>query len=83
MRALVSLLVVFVVFSLVPGAASAQWTNVRVSTPGSYDPEEVVISINPTNPLNLAAGANTSYYYYSMDGGYTWTQGNLTSSYGV
>lgn len=52
-------------------------------TGGSFAPEEVTISINPTNPLNLAAGANLDYYYYSMDGGLTWTEGNLTSPLGV
>ncbi|MGD8413888.1 MAG: sialidase family protein, partial [Candidatus Latescibacterota bacterium] len=71
--------------SVVPPAALAQFTNVRVSDPGyvDYPPEEVVISINPADPLNIAAGANVTYYYYSTDGGYTWTQGNLTSTYGV
>jgi hypothetical protein len=63
--------------------SSAQWTNVRVSDPGSTDPEEVVISIDPTNPLNLAAGANTAYYYFSLNGGHNWIQGELTSSLGV
>jgi hypothetical protein len=68
---------------LLPATVSSQWLNVQVSNPGSTDPEEVVISINPTDPLNLAAGANITYYYYSMDGGYTWTEGSLTSTYGV
>jgi hypothetical protein len=63
----------------------AQYQNVRVSNPGgsSYDHEEVSIAINPTNPLNLAAGANLSLYYYSTNGGLNWTQGNLSSSFGV
>lgn len=66
-----------------PYFLTAQFSNVRVSDPNSLNPEEVCIAINPVNPLNLAAGANISYYYYSMDGGLTWTEGTLTSSLGV
>jgi hypothetical protein len=66
-----------------PAVVSAQYTNVRVSNPMSTDPEEVTIAINPANPLNIAAGANITYYYYSMDGGYNWIEGNLFSSLGV
>jgi len=62
----------------------AQYQNIRVSATTSSDPEEVSIAINPTNPLNLAAGANLNYYYYSTNGGLNWTQGRLTSAaYGV
>jgi hypothetical protein len=57
--------------------APAQYTNVRISTPGSTTPEEVSIAINPTNPLNLVAGANIRYYFYTLDGGVTWSQGQL------
>jgi hypothetical protein len=55
----------------------AQYTNVRINNPTSRDPEEVSIAINPTNPLNLIAGANLRYYYYSTDGGASWSQGQL------
>lgn len=61
----------------------AQYPNVRISSPSSTNPEEVSIAINPVNPLNLAAGANITYYYYSTNGGLNWTQGNLSSTYGV
>jgi len=61
----------------------AQYPNIRVSNPSSTTPEEVTIAINPRNPHNLAAGANIKFYYYSTNGGYTWTQGQLSSSLGV
>jgi len=58
----------------------AQYTNIRISRPSSTTPEEVTIAINPTNPLNLAAGANINYSYYSTDGGSTWVEQRLISS---
>ncbi|MGD9345527.1 MAG: sialidase family protein [Candidatus Aminicenantes bacterium] len=57
--------------------------NVLVSHPGNIRPEEVTICINPKNPLNVVAGSNLDYYYYSTDGGYTWTEGRLGSTLGV
>src|SRR5437870_3251228 len=66
-----------------PPPARAQHPNVRVSNPGSTDPEEVTIAVDPTNPLRLAAGANLRYSYYSVDGGLGWTEGVLGSSLGV
>ncbi|MFQ6115945.1 MAG: T9SS type A sorting domain-containing protein [bacterium] len=75
--------IVLLLFLASPPLLLAQYPNIRVSQPGSIKPEEVTISINPTNPLNLAAGANIDYYYYSMDGGLTWVEGHLTSTLGV
>lgn len=64
--------------------AWAQFTNYRVSAVSAYQPEEVSITIDPTNPNRLAAGSNLNYYYYSTDGGINWYTGTLTSSlYGV
>lgn len=65
------------------GVIHAQYPNIRVSTASITNPEEVVIAINPTNPLNLAIAANIDYYFYSIDGGLTWTGGQLTSTLGV
>ena len=57
--------------------------NVLVSHPGNVGPQEVTICINPKDPLNVVAGSNLNYYYYSTDGGYTWTEGQMSSSLGV
>ncbi|MFH0896049.1 MAG: T9SS type A sorting domain-containing protein [Bacteroidota bacterium] len=61
----------------------AQPVNIRISSLASDDPEEVTISVNPRNPLQLVAGANLNYVYYSNDGGITWVENYLSSSYEV
>ncbi len=66
-----------------PRDARAQHPNVRVSSLQVGDPEEVTITVDPTNPSRLAAGANISYRYYSFDGGLTWNEGYLYSTLGV
>ncbi|MEJ2720825.1 MAG: glycosyl hydrolase, partial [bacterium] len=79
-----SAVTVFVVVALaIPSPLFAQYTNVRVSNAASTDPEEATLAINPADPLNLVAGANLRYFYYSMDGGLTWHQGQLSSTLGV
>jgi hypothetical protein len=72
-----------VALSQIPDGATLDVPNVRISSASSMDPEEVSIAVNPLNPQNLAAGANIYYYYYSTNGGLNWTQGNLSSTYGV
>ncbi len=76
-------MVISLIFFL-DGVSISQYPNIQVNQSSSgYEPEEVTIAINPVNPLNLAAGANLDYYYYSMNGGLTWNEGHLTSSLGV
>jgi len=72
-----------IILSLIPFTMlNAQYLNVRVSGYGSYN--EPSIMINPKNTLEIMAGSNLHFYYYSVDGGYTWTQGVLTEpTYGV
>ncbi len=60
----------------------AQYNNVLISN--INHPEEPSITMNPANPNQLVAGANIRSYYFSVDGGSTWTRGQLTSPlYGV
>ncbi len=61
----------------------AQYQNIRVDSPGSNQPEEVSIAINPKNPNYLAAGANINHFFRSSNGGQSWTTSYLTSSFGV
>ncbi|GAB4329704.1 MAG: hypothetical protein Kow0037_04880 [Calditrichia bacterium] len=61
----------------------AQFPNIRVSDFAITDPEEVCITINPQNPLQLAVGANINYYFISEDGGLNWNTHILYSSFGV
>jgi hypothetical protein len=68
---------------MIPGLLYGQIRNVRIDTPGTNQPEEVSIAINPVDPMNIAAGSNLDYYYYSTDGGNTWQQGRLQSTWGV
>ncbi|MES2704393.1 MAG: T9SS type A sorting domain-containing protein [Bacteroidota bacterium] len=64
--------------------AEGQPLNVVIdSTRGSNSPSEPCIAIDPKNPNNLIAGANTRNVYRSVDGGYTWTRALLSSTYGV
>jgi hypothetical protein len=59
----------------------AQHTNILIGD--QNNPEEPSIIINPKNTNEIVAGANIDTYYYSTDGGQTWTEGTLQSTYGV
>lgn len=56
----------------------SQHLNVMISSTNS--PEEPSIAIDPNNTNRLIAGANINNYYYSEDGGYSWSVGLLQSS---
>ncbi len=59
----------------------AQHQNVKISQINS--PEEPSICLNYTNPQYIVAGSNMRNYYYSNDGGLTWTWNSLSSTYKV
>jgi len=70
------LLIYFSVLSLF-----AQHTNIEISSNNS--PEEPSIAVNPNNTNELIAGSNIDNVYFSTDGGITWTENVLTSTFGV
>lgn len=73
---------VIITFFMCVCIVSAQ-KNVRISKLGAKSPNEVAIAINSQNPQNLVAGANIAYYYFSNDGGITWAEKQLASTFGV
>lgn len=62
----------------------SQHKNVQIGgSTRKHDPNETCVAINPANTQEMVVGANMNNFYYSNDGGLTWTHGTLTSSYGV
>lgn len=41
------------------------------------------VAINPKNPLNIVAASSRDNVYYTLDGGKTWMNSKITSSFGV
>ncbi len=70
-------------FFLAPLAAVAQAVPPNVLISDQQNPNETAIAINPKNPQELMAGANTDNAYWSQDGGLTWTRQVLSSPQGV
>jgi len=60
----------------------AQYSNIKINTSSSF-PVEPSVAINPNNPLEVAVGAALDNYYYSNDGGKSWSSKNIASPYGV
>lgn len=61
--------------------AQSPYTNVQM---GSSNYGEVSIAINPKNTNQVVGGCNINKYYWSTNGGTSFTQANLSSSsYGV
>ena len=55
--------------------------NILIST--SHAPNEPTIALDPKNPKLLMGGSNIDNLYLSKDGGQTWSEKKLRSSYGV
>ncbi|MDP4220945.1 MAG: T9SS type A sorting domain-containing protein [Bacteroidota bacterium] len=54
----------------------------QLSPADLFDAEGVSILINPINPLQLAAGSDVNYFYYSSDQGQSWNGNGLNTSFG-
>lgn len=69
-------------FMFLSSALLAQYQNIKI---GNYtSANEPSICINPKNPMQIMAGSNLNYWYYSTNGGLTWTANTLVSpEYGV
>lgn len=64
-------------------SVQSQIKNLRVSNEYAFMPEEVSIAVDPNNHMNIAVGSNLNYIYYSTDGGITWKQNEMLTSFGV
>jgi hypothetical protein len=68
---------------LISSNSFAQYQNIRIDGPQSWQPEEVTIAINPLNPNIIAAAANIDHFYLSTNGGLNWSESHLSSMLGV
>jgi len=77
-------LLVFIALSTITLSQSS-YTNVFIHGDfnDGYSPEEPSICINPKNLNQIVAGTNLDIFYYSSNGGTSWTSGILNSSYSV
>jgi hypothetical protein len=78
-------IVLFLPIALFCGSVYGQspYQNVQISNTGG--PNEFTICINPKNTNQLYGGSNINKYWYSSDGGLTWspTQTLVSNPYGV
>ncbi len=63
--------------ALAPPLDAQPYPNIKINSRDN-GPEETAIAINPRNPLNVVAVAQAPcHYYFSFDGGSTWSEGDL------
>ena len=75
----IKLVAIFVIYGISVSSVNGQ--NVMIAN--NHAPNEPAIMINPLNTDILVAGANLNNVYNSIDGGLTWNEQAMTSSYGV
>ena len=60
-----------------------QFQNIQINSDTLTECNEPGIALNPINPLNIVVGVNNTYFISTFDGGNSWTEGQMFSSYGV
>lgn len=61
--------------------AQTQYRNIMITNENS--PDEPTVVINPENTNHIVAACNIDAYFFSFDGGYTWSSRKLESKFGV
>src|SRR4030095_10365433 len=61
--------------------SQSKYQNIMISN--ENEPNEPTIAINPIDPNNIVAAANIDNYFYSLDGGLTWSVRRSVSDDGV
>jgi hypothetical protein len=79
MKANIIMLAVSILMNL---SLSAQNPNIQIGFSNEW-PNEPSICMNPMNPDEIIIGSVLDNYYTSTDGGLSWQNGVITSSYGV
>jgi hypothetical protein len=76
---------ILLVLIFFPVILQAQFKNMVLAsqTDGKFPPVEPSIVINPDNPKNIVVGIVLDRVVYTTDGGLTWKESVLKSSYGV
>jgi hypothetical protein len=76
-------LVFFLGFSVLSLFAQSRFPVVTISSGSGSFKNEPSICINPKNLNQIVAGSVINDYYYSSNGGVSWTQGALSCTWGV
>ena len=60
-----------------------QFQNIQVNSDTLTTCNEPSIALNPNNSNNIVIGTNNTYFFSTFDAGNSWTEGKMSSSYGV
>lgn len=76
--------IILILVLTLPIIVNSQVVNIVIDNNSlGVNPNEPSIKISRNNTNHMVAGTNLNNYYISTDGGYNWTTGTMTSSFGV